>query len=671
MSRHCGSCRQPSPPRAHAHAHDHGADHHDHGHGHAPGDGHVAHAGHDHAHLPGWTRIGFSLALAAAAELLHAFGPQQRVWETAGMAVALAAIGLAGLGVYRSGLRSLLRGRLGIDALMAVAVTGAFAIGQWPEAAMVMALYALAERIEDRAADRAHGAIAGLLALAPDTAEVCDEATGGWAARPAADVPAGATVRIRPGARVPLDGVVTAGRSALDQSAVTGESLPVDKAPGDALFAGTVNADGELSMRVTAAAADSTLARVIRAVDEAQAARAPAQRLVDRFAAVYTPVVFTLACATAAGLPLVLGWDWSKAIYRALVLLVIACPCALVISTPVTVVSALAAAARRGILVKGGAPLEAARGLRAVALDKTGTVTAGQPALVEWRAWDGADAAWAARAAASLAARSDHPVSQAIAAGFDAAAAAEVQDFRALPGRGTEGRLDGRLAALGNRRLLAGPADAPLEAALAAHEQAGRTVTLLVADGTVHALFAVADTMRPEAVDAVAQLQALGIAPVLLSGDNAATVATVARAAGIENARGNLLPADKLAIVKELQRRHGAVAMAGDGINDAPALARADIGFAMGAAGTDVAMETAGVVVMNDDLRRIAETVRLSRRTHALLWQNIALALGIKAVVFALAVAGHASMWMAVFADMGASLLVIANGLRLLHWRGT
>ncbi|MBU6466211.1 MAG: HAD-IC family P-type ATPase, partial [Burkholderiales bacterium] len=360
---------------------------HEHVHDHSHGDG----DGHDHSALPGWARIGAGLLAATGAELLHLLGPDTWPWHTGGMLLAAVAILLAGLGVYQSGVRSLVRGQLGISALMAVAVTGAFAIGQWPEAAMVMALYALAERIEEGAVGRARHAIGALLALSPDQAEV-QSADGQWRSVPAADVALGDTVRIRPGGRVPLDGSVTRGASAVDESSVTGESLAVDKALGDALFAGTLNAHAELEMRVTAASGHTTLDRIIRAVEDAQATRAPTQRLVDRFAAVYTPAVFAIAVLVAVGAPLLLGWAWLDAIYRALVLLVIACPCALVLSTPVTVVSGRAAAARRGILIKGGAWLEQARGIRAVAFDKTGTITTGRPVLVGQSAF-GSDAA--------------------------------------------------------------------------------------------------------------------------------------------------------------------------------------------------------------------------------------------------------------------------------------
>ena len=613
-------------------------------------------------------RLAAALLLAIGAELIGYFAPDTLAWRASGLAVAAVAIWLAGFDVYKKGLAALRHGRLNINALMTVAVTGAFVIGQWPEAAMVMALYAIAEAIEARAVDRARNAIKGLLAMAPEEASL-RQADGSWATVPVASVAVGATLRVRPGERVPMDGVLRDGNTSINQAPVTGESIPVDKAAGDPVFAGTINESGSFAFEVTALASDSTLARIIHAVEEAQATRAPTQDFVERFAAVYTPAVFVIALAVALLGPWLLDWTWMQALYKALVLLVIACPCALVISTPVSIVSGLAAAARRGILIKGGVYLEEARKIKAIALDKTGTITEGKPRLVDWSvlAGDG-DAATIEQVAATLAGHSDHPVSRAIAAGLKPNNAG-VKDFTALAGRGVQAEIEGSVYVLGNHRLIEerGQCSPALEASLKAHEEAGRTVTMLASASGVLALFVVADTIKPSSREAVAALRALGITPVMLTGDNQATATAIAHEAGIDEARGNLLPEDKLDAIKALQRDHGPTAMTGDGINDAPALAQADIGIAMGAAGTDTAMEAADVVVMNDDLRRIAETVRLSRSTHAVLWQNITLALGIKAVFLVLAVFGNASMWMAVFADMGASLLVVANGLRLLN----
>lgn len=614
-----------------------------------------------------WGKLIGALGLAVAAEgLAFAFADSMPA-KGLGMVLAAVAIALAGFSVYGKGLSALRQGRLNINALMTVAVTGAFLIGQWPEAAMVMALYAIAEAIEARAVDRARNAIKSLLALAPEQAEV-RQADGGWLRVGVKAVAVDTVVRIRPGERVPLDGIVTLGQSAIDQSPVTGESLPVDKAPGDEVYAGTINQSAALEFRVTAPASDSTLARVIHAVEQAQSSRAPTQRFVDRFASIYTPAVFVLALAVAFVAPLLTDLTWMQAVYKALVLLVIACPCALVISTPVTVVSGLAAGARRGILIKGGVYLEDARKIKAVALDKTGTITEGKPKLVAFEPLDTrTDQAVLEGLAKSLAGRSDHPVSKAIANGL-AASDQEVGAFQAVAGRGVQGVIADHPYVLANHRWIEerGQCSAAIEARLAVHEEAGRTVTLLANGEHVLAICAVADTIKPSSAQAVADLKSLGVTPVMLTGDNIATARTVGSQAGVTEIRGNLLPEDKLQAIAELQQRVGITAMTGDGINDAPALAKSDIGFAMGAAGTHTAMEAADVVVMNDDLRRLPETIRLSKRTHTVLWQNIGLALGIKLVFLLLAIFDNASMWMAVFADMGASLLVVFNGLRLL-----
>ena len=619
----------------------------------------------------GWSdvvRYVAALAFAVAAEALSFFAPDAMPWKIVGMALAAVAIGLAGLSTYTKGFGALRHGRLNINALMTVAVTGAFLIGQWPEAAMVMALYAIAELIEARSVDRARNAIKGLMALAPEESDVL-QPDGSFARVLSSAVPLAAVVRVKPGERIPLDGVIASGNSAINQAPVTGESIPVDKQPGDTVFAGTINETATLQIKITAVASNSTLARIIHAVEQAQGTRAPTQRFVDRFAAIYTPAVFALALVVALIAPFALGWTWTFAAYKALVLLVIACPCALVISTPVTVVSALAAAARRGILIKGGTYLEEARNLKAIALDKTGTITEGKPKLVAFEMLaDSHSREATATLAYSLAAQSDHPVSKAIAAGLNETPQA-VEAFTAIAGRGVSGSIDGAQHWLGNHRLIEerGICSPAIEAKLREHENQGRTVTLLATDNTVIALFAVADTIKPSSQQAVAELIALGITPVMLTGDNSATASTVAALAGIKDARGNLLPEDKLKAIADMQRQYGPTAMTGDGINDAPALAQADIGFAMGGAGTDTAMEAADIAVMNDDLRRIPETIRLSKRTHNILWQNITLALGIKVVFMGLALFGSATMWMAVFADMGASLLVVFNGLRLLR----
>jgi Cd2+/Zn2+-exporting ATPase len=636
------------------------------------------HTGHDHHHghkhggfaLPeGLPRYALALALAFGAESISFLTPHTLPFSGIGMALSAAAIGLAGFSTYVKGLAALRNLRLNINALMTVAVTGAFLIGQWPEAAMVMALYAIAELIEARSVDRARNAIKGLLDMTPEKAEV-KQADGSWAESLVKTVAIGATVRVKPGARFPLDGVIAAGTTSVDQSPVTGESIPVDKAIGDPVFAGTINTTGMVEVLVSVAANGTLLARIIHAVEQAQGSRAPTQQFVDRFASIYTPAVFALALAVFLLTPWLMDWTWMQAIYKALVLLVIACPCALVISTPVTVVSGLAAAARRGILIKGGVHLESARKIKVIALDKTGTITLGKPKLVATEVLPSDQAeSQVLRWASDLAGHSDHPVSKAIAQGLGALGNGQLEGFTALPGRGIEAKADGLALILGNHRLIEdrGLCSPKIEARLAEHEAQGRTVTMLASATQLLAIFAVADTIKESSREAISELHALGVASVMLTGDNVATAKAIAKLAGIDDARGNLLPEDKLAAIEELQKRYGYVAMTGDGINDAPALARSDIGFAMGGAGTDTAMEAADVVIMNDDLRRIPEAIRLSRKTQAILWQNITLALGIKAVFLLLALFNGATMWMAVFADMGASLLVVFNGLRVLR----
>ncbi|MET1081002.1 MAG: heavy metal translocating P-type ATPase [Pseudomonas sp.] len=607
---------------------------------------------------------------ALAAEGLH-FAQLAPEWLIAGL--ALAAILGSGLGTYKKGWIALRHRNLNINALMSIAVTGALLIGQWPEAAMVMVLFALAELIEAKSLERARRAIGGLLDLSPQQARV-QQTDGSWQEVAVSSVALGARVRVRPGERIGLDGRVSKGFSTVDQAPITGESLPVEKAPGDALYAGTINQAGELEFQVSATAGNTTLARIVHAVEQAQNAKAPTQGFVDRFAQVYTPAVLVLALLTALLPPLVLGGQWLDWLYQALVLLVVACPCALVISTPVTLVSGLTAATRAGILIKGGLFLERGRSLDYLALDKTGTLTHGKPrqtdflplaandpqAIQAYRVW-----------AASLAGRSDHPVSQALSRAADEQGIARVavEAFEALGGRGISGILEGQRYHLVNHRHVEdlGLCSAELEATLEPLERQGKSLVLLCSEQQVLALFAVADTLKDSSREAVRQLHALGIRTLMLTGDNPHSAVAVGKAVGIDEVRGNLLPADKLQAIQALQALGHQVGMVGDGINDAPALAQAEIGFAMGAAGSDTAIETADVALMDDDLRKVVTFVSLSRRTAAVLKQNIALALGIKALFLILVLAGHGTLWLAVFADMGVSLLVVFNGLRLVR----
>ena len=610
---------------------------------------------------------------------LAALGAEGVAWlsdsETSAAVAVLAVLSIAtgGLTTLRKGWIALKTFTLNMNFLMCVAVIGAAAIGEWPEAAMVIFLFAVAELIETLSLERAKNAVRSLMAMTPETATVRQD-NGGWQEQPAADVQVGQTVRVRPGERVPLDGEVTAGNSSVNQAAITGESIPVEKAVGDAVFAGTVNERGAFEFRVTANLGSTTLAHIIRSIQEAQGQRAPTQRFVDEFARYYTPAVVAAALVVATIPPLILGASFVEWFYKALVLLVIACPCALVISTPVTVVSGLAAAAKRGILVKGGMYLENGRRIRVVALDKTGTLTHGRPVLTDVVPLVEQSAEDLLQRAASVDAHSEHPVAAAIVAAWQdrtgrTARLPDVSSFEALTGRGAQGSIDGQRYFVGNHRLVEelGICNSSVEAALTRLEREGKTAVVLTTEHEPLCVFGVADTVRSHSAEAIRELHALGVRSVMLTGDNPTTARAIADQVGIDDARGNLLPEDKLAAIDELLARHGDVGMVGDGINDAPALAKASIGFAMGAAGTDTAIDTADVALMDDDLRKLPRFIRLSRRTAQVLWQNISIALGIKAVFFALALGGMATLWMAVFADMGASLIVVFNGMRLLR----
>lgn len=592
---------------------------------------------------------------------------------TTGNETSIAVALLALIAIFTGGVETLKKGwialktfTLNINLLMSVAVIGAVAIGQWPEAAVVIWLFGIAEMIEVLSLDRARNAIRALMANAPETAFV-QQADGAWSEVPADQVAVGLIVRVRPGERIALDGIVVSGQSGVNQAPITGESIPVEKTVGATLFAGSLNERGVLEFRVTAATGETTLDRIAKSIQAAQGQRAPTQRFVDKFARVYTPVVFVLAVLVAIVPPLAFGMPWYDWIYKALVLLVIACPCALVISTPVTIVSGLTAAARRGILIKGGTYLEQGRELKTVALDKTGTITHGKPVLTDVVALASMSKEESLRIAASLDTLSDHPVATAIVGGYKGSVAA-VEEFEALHGRGVKGTLEGVTYFVGNHRLMEElkVCSSQLEEALDRLEIEAKTAIVLSTDKETLAIFAVADTIRDTGKVAIAELKSLGIEAIMLTGDNDKTAKAVAAQVGIADARGNMMPDDKLAAIETFLER-GLVGMVGDGVNDAPALARSSIGFAMGAAGTDTAIETADVALMQDDLRKLPEFIRLSKKTSQVLWQNIVFALGIKAVFFALTLTGQGTLWMAVFADAGASLIVVANGLRLLQ----
>jgi Cd2+/Zn2+-exporting ATPase len=597
-------------------------------------------------------------------------------------ALAIGAIVSGGWHIVPRGIRAAMNRALDMNFLMSVAAFGALIIGEYEEAASAMFLFAVAQLLETYSMDRARNAIKGLMDLSPAEATVL---RNGREARVAVDlVEVGETVVVRPGEKLPVDGEVLTGRSAVNQAPITGESVPVDKEPGAEVFAGTLNGQGALEVRSTKTASDTTLARIIHSVEEAQASRAPSQTFVDRFARVYTPLVVAAAVALTVLPPLLGLGSWGEWFYRALVLLVVACPCALVISTPVTIVSALAGAARRGILIKGGLHLENAGRVRVVALDKTGTLTEGRPAVVDVVSLNGTAPREVLALAAAAEARSEHPLARAVLqhAEGQGIAPREATETTAITGKGIRARVGEETVYVGSERLFAefGALDGQAREILERFRSEGRTAVLV---GSGHArtagrpallgVLAIADRVRPHAAEALRALHEAGIDRVaMLTGDNEGTARAVVASlggagVGVDEFRAGLLPEDKVEAVKELQRAHGSVLFVGDGVNDAPALAAADVGVAMGSAGTDVALETADIALMADDLSKLSSTIRLARKAERIIRANIWFSLLTKAVFVVLAVLGLATLWMAVLADMGASLLVVLNGLRALH----
>jgi len=611
------------------------------------------------------------LALAAAGVLLLAGLAAEHLARTPTLATVFYLASVVAGGVYplRGAIRVLRQRQLTIGTLLVIATLGALALGVVEEAALLVVVFSLGEVLEDYAADRARGAVRALMALSPPTAprRNPDGTTSEVAVE---DLVPGELVVVRPGERLPSDGEVAAGSSAVDQSPVTGESMPVEATPGRGVFGGTVNGTGALTVRVTKPYQDTTLARIIRQVQEAQAHRGHAQRFADRFGAVYTPAMIALAALLAIVPPLA-GGEWHGWIYRGLVVLAVSCSCALVISVPVAVVAAISRAARDGILIKGGAYLEALGRIRVVTFDKIGTLTQGRPHLTDVHPLDASSAEEILVLAAAVEAASEHPLAGAILAGARECGRTWPQgsDLRALPGVGVEATVRGRRLFVGrpDGRVALDEADCQRLAQL---EAQGKTAVVLAdADaGRALGVLAVADELRPNAANAIAAVHQLGIGRVvMLTGDNQRTAQAIAAQAGLDDWRAGLLPEDKTAAVTDLRRAHGATAMVGDGVNDAPALATADVGIAMGAAGTDVALETADVALMADDLAKLPQAIRLARRALVNIRQNIALSLATIAVLVAAALAGGLSLTSGLLLNEGTALLIIANGLRLLR----
>ena len=557
-----------------------------------------------------------------------------------------------------------------MNLLMLVAMVGAMILGEWSEGAMVSFLFALSLLLEHWSVERSRRAIGSLLETAPKTARLRD-ASGQFRDVAVEQIPVGATVLVRPGEKIPLDGIVLSGSTTVNQAPITGESMPVEKKRDDEVYAGTINQDGAIEIRATKAASDTTLARIIHMVEEAQARRAPSQQWVDKFAYYYTPSLMALGAAIAVLPPLLFSANWSEWIYRGLVILVIACPCALVISTPVSIVSSLTASARNGVLIKGGVFIEVMGRLKAIALDKTGTLTFGQPDVQDIVPLNEHTPDELLTTAAALEANSEHPLARAIlrkaqSQGIRANAA---EDFHAMKGKGAAGRIDGRLFWIGSHRLMheQGGDTREIHERVLAFEDAGHSVVAIGDGDHVCGLISIADSVRPTAKEAISAIRRSGIEEVImLTGDNSGTAAAIAAQIGLDDYQAELLPHDKVAAVESLVRRYDKVAMVGDGINDAPALASASCGIAMGAMGTDAALETADIALMSDDLSKIPWLIYKSRDTLKIIKQNISFALGLKSLFIALTLLGLASLWMAIAADTGATLLVIFNALRLL-----
>lgn len=628
-----------------------------------------------------WSTHGHEASTGAAAVLIAVAWMLGRVGGSLTQAMSVFAYALAiasgGWLIFRRALASVRARTLDMNVLMTVAVIGAGAIGEWAEAAAVVFLFSVGGLLESRSLARTRRSIRNLMDLTPPTARVSREGVASEVG--VSEVAVGELISIRPGERVPLDGVVEGGVSAVDESPITGESVPADKTIGDAVFAGSLNTSGHLEVRVSSVSGDSTLARIIHLVEEAQSSRAPSQQFVERFTRSYTPLVVALATMLAAlppALGSMLGYPWGSFeewLYRALVVLVVSCPCALVISTPVSIVSAITRATRDGVLVKGGAHLEAAARISVVAFDKTGTLTCGEPEVTDVVPLDTRDPEQVLALAAALEEHNNHPLARAVVrAAGELRPAGAVTGYEDVAGGGVRASIDGVPHAVGTLAFVAEKDAATPEAStvVADLEAEGRTVLVLAENTHPIGVIGVADQVRPDAAAAVKHLLAGGVSHVvMLTGDNERTAAAVAAHAGVSEFRARLLPHQKVESVHELRAAFGPVAMVGDGINDAPALAASDLGIAMGAAGSDAALETADVALMSDDLSQVPRFFDLGKRTVSIIRQNVAVSVIVKAVVLGLAMTGTATLWMAVFADTGVSLLVIFNGLRLLARR--
>lgn len=584
----------------------------------------------------------------------------------------LFSIMIGGWKVAFKGFKAIRNLSLDMNFLMTIAVAGALAIGHPAEGAAVIFLFAVSLLLESMSIDRGHRALQSLLTISPRTATI--RSASGETTIPVEQVLIDSTMIIRPGERIPLDGIVTEGTSSVDQSPITGESIPITKTSGDPVFAGSLNQRGAMAAKVIKRSPDSTLAHIVHLIEVAQSKKAPSQTFIERFAAVYTPAVFFTALGLVLIPHLLFQAPFDVWLYRGLVLLVIACPCALVISTPVTVVSALTHAARTGVLIKGGRHLESLASIKAIALDKTGTLTMGAPSVTDIIAVDSLSHAEILRLAAAMETRSEHHLADA----FQRKAAEEnidlngirIERFDSLTGKGIKADINAKTYWIGNHSLMEelGRCSRDLESILSSLEQQGKTGVILADESGALGVIGIADRLRKESTRAVASLHKEGIRPiVLLTGDNRGAAESAARDLGVDEVRFELMPAQKVEAVQELRARHGVVAMVGDGINDGPALASADVGIAMGGIGSDTALETADVVLMSDDLAKIPAAYRLGKKARSIIRENVFFALAVKALFLGLGILGMTSLWLAILADDGATLVVVFNSLRLLR----
>lgn len=617
-----------------------------------------------------WGLIAIAGVMALSAEIYAYMSHNEK--SILVILLSIGAIILIGKPTFKKGWLAIRAFTLNINFLMMIAITGAAFIGEWPEAAMVTVLFALAELIERYSLDKARHAIDGLMEMAPEEALVKNGSE--WKLTPVIEITQGNIIKVKPGERIPIDGVIVLGHSSINQAPITGESIPVEKNVDDIVYAGTINEHGSFEFKVTTSANNTMLAKIIHSVEEAQAVKAPTQRFVDQFSKYYTPLMVIAAIFIAIVPPLLFGQPFLIWLPKALVLLVIACPCALVISTPVTVVSGLAAGARQGLLIKGGTYLENGHKLKVIALDKTGTITQGKPLVTDIVALNNTTEEELLRIAASLDTHSEHPVAHAIVTHYQQKYSGnilEIKQFSAIPGHGVVGYINNGIYYVGNHRLAEKNkvCSKEIELQLEHLEQEGKTTVIISTDQQVIGIIAVADAVKNTSAQAIKELHQLGIKTVMITGDNSLTANSIANLVGIDEVYANMLPENKLATIDKLIDQYQFVGMVGDGINDAPALAKANIGFAMGSEGTDIALETADVALMENSLIKLPTFIKISRKTSNILIQNISFAIIVKIIFFALAIFGKATLWMAVFADMGASLVVVFNGLRLLKSR--